>query len=340
MRLVVGVFVLLIFPSYSNYSAVLPTAASKIREQPNILLIVADDLGLNDIGHFGSEIHTPNIDSLARDGIVFTNFYASITCSPTRSMLLSGIDNHLAGLGTMGEVLTEDYAGLPGYEGYLNYRVASAAEIFQQAGYHTYMTGKWHLGLSLETSPYARGFDKSFVLLQGGAGAFSNMLPAFGPGKAKYREDKDIVTELPENFYSTRFYTERMISYIDQNMSYNRPFFAYLAFTAPHWPLQAPRESIEKYRGKYKQGYDKLREYRLNRLKELGWVKTSVKPYPLLHDHRPWSELTDTERRYEERLMETYAAMVDDMDVYIGKLIRYLKIIGEYENTAIFFPFR
>jgi arylsulfatase len=312
-------------------------AATRVTAPPNILLIVVDDLGFNDLSLFGSEITTPNIDTLAEDGIVLTDFHVAPTCSPTRAMLLSGTDNHIAGLGNMHEEMPDNQKGQPGYEGYLNFRIAALPELMQDAGYHTYMTGKWHLGLTEETSPAARGFEKSFALLQGGAGAFSNMLQIFGPEKAMYREDRQLLDSLPEDFYSTKFYTEKMIDYIDSSRGDGKPFFSYLAFTSPHWPLQAPAESIAKYRGKYDEGYEVLRERRFNKLKEQGLYAQDTEPFPRLPGEPSWAALTNEEQQYEARKMEIYAAMVDDVDIYIGRLIDYLKEIGEYENTFIFF---
>lgn len=265
-------------------------------ERPNVLLIVVDDLGFNDLGINGSEIQTPNIDQLIRDGISFTNFHVSPTCSPTRSMLLSGTDNHIAGLGNMAWYMADNQRGQPGYEGHLNFRVAALPELFQDAGYNTYMTGKWHLGLTEETSPSARGFDKSLSLAQGGAGHFSNMLQIFGENKAIYREDGNKLESLPDDFYSTQFYTERMIDYIDSNLENKKPFFAYLAYSALHWPLQAPQKSIAKYKGVYDEGYEVLRARRLQAHKDRGFVAEDVVPFPRYTDEPNWNSLNDDEK--------------------------------------------
>ena len=309
---------------------------AKTDERPNILLVVIDDIAFSDIGVFGSEIATPNIDALANDGVLLTGFHTAANCSPTRAMLLSGVDSHIAGLGNMAEEMAPNQKGQPGYEGYLNFNVAALPEVLLDAGYHTYMTGKWHLGLTRETSPVARGFEKSFALLQGGAGAFSNMLQVIGPNKARYMEDGEPVEALPDDFYSSRFYAERMIEYIESNRTDNKPFFSYLAFTSPHWPLQAPDASIRKYQGKYDQGYDALRSARLNQLKTLGFVDQDVEPYPRLQGEAAWEELSEEQRRYEAKKMEIYAAMIDDVDIYLGKVIQYLKDSGEYDNTLVF----
>jgi len=322
---------------HTNQSSDSTISSSGDGKRPNVLVIVVDDLGFNDLGIFGSEIKTPNIDALIREGVMLTNFHVAPTCSPTRAMLLSGTDNHIAGLGNMAEDTAANQQGHPGYEGFLNFRVAAMPELFQDAGYNTYMTGKWHLGLTEETSPAARSFDKSFAMLQGGAGHFANMLPIVGPGIAIYREDGEPVDALPKEFYSTRFYTDRMIEYIDSGRTGGSPFFAYLAYSAPHWPLQAPQDSIAKYKGVYDAGYDVLREQRLQHLIDLGLVPTAVDPFPKMLREKSWEELNAEEQRYQARLMEIYAAMVDDIDVYIGKIIDHLKSIGEYDNTLIVF---
>lgn len=311
--------------------------SSEVGKRPNVLLIVVDDMGFTDLGFFGGEIETPNLDQLANSGVRLTNFHVAPTCSPTRAMLLSGTDSHIAGLGNMHEETAPNQQGHPGYEGYLNFRVAALPELFKDAGYNTYMTGKWHLGLTKETNPAARGFNKSFALLQGGAGHFANMLPIVGPDIAMYSEDGETIEALPEDFYSTRFYTERMIEYIDGGRANGKPFFAYLTYTSPHWPLQAPQESIAKYRGKYDAGYDVLRARRLQRVKDLGWVPVDVEPFPKLLGEKAWNELSVEEQRYQAKLMEIYAAMVDDVDVYVGKIVDHLKSIGEYDNTLIVF---
>ncbi len=305
-------------------------------DQPNILVIVVDDLAYTDLGIYGGEISTPNIDALARQGTLLNTFYSSATCSPTRSMLLSGADNHVAGLGTMNGYQMADQEGKPGYLGYLNHKVAALPELLAEAGYRTYMTGKWHLGATEETGPWARGFDSSFVLLDGGAGAFANRLQIFGPDKAKYRDNGATVETLPADFYSTRFYTERMIRYIEEGKTTGKPFFAYLAYTSPHWPMQAPRESIERYRGKYDGGYDALRATRLANLKRLALIDEETEPFPRVSDAVAWKDLSAEQQAYQARIMEIYAAMVDDVDRYIGRLVEYLKSSGQYDNTLIF----
>jgi len=314
-------------------------AASRPSEQtgdtrPNIVLIVADDLGYSDLGAFGGEIPTPNLDALANAGLMLTQFYANMTCSPTRAMLFSGTDSHVAGLGVMGTPRNPAQRGQPGYEGYLNFRVASLAELLRDAGYRTYMTGKWHLGTEVETGPAARGFARSFVSLDGAA--HLGGLSWNGPGLAPYRDGEDLVN-VGDDFYTTRFYTERMIEYIESDRGDDAPFFAYLAYTAPHWPLQAPRESIEKFAGWYDEGYEALYRKRLERARALGLVPPDFTGIPPIGGQPRWEELSDEERRVEARKMEIYAAMVSDLDEHVGRFIAYLDSIGELDDTFIFF---
>lgn len=307
-------------------------------ERANILLIVVDDMGYTDLGSFGGEIETPNLDSLADAGILLTNYHTAATCSPTRSMLLSGTDHHLAGLGTMVETMRPEYKGQAGYEGYLNDRVAALPELLQDAGYHTYMTGKWHLGMEEFNSPAARGFERSYALLNGYAGHFKDDTGgAWAENrKSTYHEDGKIVT-IPEDFYSTRFYTEKLIQYIDENTGDGKPFFAYMSYTAPHWPLQAPADSIARYQGKYDEGYDILQSRRVARLKQLGLVDDSVEPAPRLQGQPAWDELNPEQQLIEARKMEIYAAMLNELDSYVGHLVTYLKKINVFDNTFIFF---
>lgn len=307
---------------------------------PNFLLIVADDLGYSDIGSFGSEIKTPNLDALAKHGIKLTNFYAAPTCSPSRAMMLTGVDSHLAGLGTMAERMTFIYEGVPGYEGYLNRDVVTVSEVLKQGGYRTYMTGKWHFGHDRDTSPAARGFDRSFALMDGG-GSHLNNRPQADPARTgkhapHYMEDgRDV--KLPKDFYSSRFYAEKMIEYFKADRHSKQPFFAYLSFTAPHFPLQAPESSRAKYRGAYVQGYDEIYAQRLAKMRALGIIADHAGEFVRTGNQVAWEDLSDEQQAYEARRMELHAAMVDDMDVYIGEVLNYLKQIGEYDNTFIIF---
>ncbi|MEO8712036.1 MAG: arylsulfatase, partial [Parafilimonas sp.] len=311
---------------------------------PNIVLILADDLGYSDLGCFGSEIATPNIDSLAMHGQIFTNFYTEAACSPSRSMLLTGTDNHIAGLGDMAEHVPAipNEIGKPGYEGFLNNKVICVAQLLKDAGYHTYISGKWHLGLTPDESPTAKGFERSYALLD----AYSNH---FIPDKRESRfwEDGNYVN-YSDGQYSTDLYTDKMISFIKKDHGDKKPFFLYAAYTSPHWPLQVPPEFIEKYHGKYDIGYDSLRSYRFNGLKKKGIVAKAVVLPPLpsvkgdLYNisNEPllrWNSIDKNEQKIEARKMEIYAGMVSNLDYNIGRLIQYLKDIGEYDNTLFLF---
>ena len=229
-----------------------PVQAQETEKKPNILLVMVDDMGWTDIGSYGSEIDTPNLDTLAKSGVQFTNFYTSVSCSPTRSMLLSGTDNHVAGLGNMGEMLTPDQRGKPGYEGHLNNRVVSLAEVLRDGGYHTYMAGKWHLGHDPGSFPYDRGFERSFSMLFGGASYWSDMygMLAVHEEVAEYVMDDKKLTELPKDFYATRSFTDYLIDSIRENRGDGQPFFAYLAFTSPHDPMHVPEPWLSRYRGR------------------------------------------------------------------------------------------
>jgi arylsulfatase len=306
-------------------------------KQPNVLLIVADDLGYSDISPFGGEIATPALDNLAKEGLRLSNFHVLPSCSPTRSVLLSGTDNHVAGMGTMGEFKTPEMEDYPGYAGYLNFEVAAMPEVLKAGGYHTYMAGKWHLGGEVKTSPFARGFEETFILVQGGGSHWSDRKPLSPPGTMIYRRNGKPVEALPEDFYSTKYYTDFLLQLIEQNREDSKPFFAYLSYTAPHDPLHAPKEYIDKYKGKYDRGWDILREERLQRLKDLGIVHKDARPFPRLSSVKAWEEMSLEEREEAARDMEVYAAMVDYIDEQIKRVFDYLKEIGEYDNTMIIF---
>ncbi|KAL9570081.1 hypothetical protein ACKAV7_005589 [Fusarium commune] len=303
-----------------------------VAERPNFLIIVADDLGFSDVKPYGSEIDTPVLDRLSKDGIRMTNFHTAQACSPTRAMLLSGTDNHIAGLGQMAEFaemkknLTgkyPDYVGKPGYEGYLNWKVAALPEILSDAGYLTLMSGKWHLGMTPDVSPSARGFKKSFGFLPG-CGNHFNYEPQFGA-------DQDTMLLTSDGFW--------MENESPNQRGKEQPFFSYLAYTAPHWPMQAPQDVIKKYSGKYDNGPDQLRLDRLAKLKELGLVPSDVEAAPPVGFEAgvKWEDLTDHERAVSARKMEVYAAMVDLLDQNIGRVVDALEASGELDNTFILF---
>lgn len=303
--------------------------------RPNILVIVADDLGYTDVGTYGSEIATPHIDSLADNGMLLTNFHTLPTCAPTRAALLTGTDNHTAGIGS--QVITPEQKGQPGYEGFLNKRVVTIAEILKGVGYRTYHSGKWHLGTADAHDPYARGFQETFALIPGGASHFADATPLHPDEPVVYRRNGKTVAALPEGFYSTEYYTDRLLSWMERDKTSAKPFFAYLAYTAPHDPLQAPAPYIEKYGGRYDEGYEVLRTQRFEALKARGLIADhhELAPWPAVVPR--WDSLTPEEQSNKRRDMEIYAAMVDYMDEQIGRILQWLKENGELENTLIVF---
>ena len=307
------------------------------RERPNLLLIVADDMGYSDLGSYGSEIRTPHLDELARSGMRATDFYVAPRGSATRAMLLTGIDLHLAGFGRSRIPLSPGIEPPPGYEGRLNPRALTLARRLRDAGYHTYMAGKWELGEGARSDPNARGFEHSFALHDGAASHWSDMRSAVpGRDRAHYTRDGEPVEELPDDYFSSRFFTDTLISDILENHADDEPFFAYLSFQAPHGPLALPKAWRES-RGRYDKGFDEIREARLLRMKQLGLVAHEVRPYPGLPTVPRWNDLPGDVQQEQARKMELYAAMVEDLDANVGRLIDFLKEIDEYRDTVVVF---
>ncbi|MGH8222483.1 MAG: arylsulfatase [Woeseiaceae bacterium] len=301
--------------------------------RPNILLIVADDLGYADLGVFGSDIRTPNIDAIASRGIVFTQFHTASMCAPTRAMLLSGNNNHIAGMARQ-SATGPLQQHLPGYEAHLSERIAPISRLLRDAGYHTYSVGKWHLGRAAKHSPRAAGFTRSFHLLDGAANHFD--ATGFFEGGSKYRLDGE-EAGYPEGSYSTEVYTDRLIEFIDADAGDGRPVFAFAAYTSPHWPLQVPDDYLERYRGRYDAGYDVLREQNFAALQRKGIVPPES-ALPPRNDAIPhWAELDPETRRLEAREMELYAAMVENLDHHVGRLIAHLDERGLLEDTLVLF---
>jgi arylsulfatase A-like enzyme len=323
-----------------TFASAISVAAQTPVKRPNFLVIVADDLGFSDIGAFGGEIDTSNLDALATRGVRLTGFHTAPTCSPTRSILLSGTDNHLAGVGTMAELIAPNQKGKPGHQGYLRPETATLAELLGANGYRTILSGKWHLGVKPEQDPHARGFQHSFTLLQGGHNHFG-LKTSDDPMKgATYRENGVTVNALPKDFYSSDTFATKLIDHLGGSRAGDgagKPFFAYLAFTAPHWPLQAHAEDIARYRGKYDAGYEALRTKRLARQAELGLIDPAKPAHPLTLKSGGWGTLSAEQRRTAARDMEIYAAMVDRLDKNVGRVIAELKRTGEYDNTVILF---
>lgn len=304
-------------------------------ERPNIVLLIGDDVGYSDVGAYGSEIETPHLDALARAGTVFSNYHTTASCSPTRSMLMTGVDTHRNGLGNMAIVTPDEHKGKPGYEGYLNDRVVTVAEMLRQNGYHTYHVGKWHLGIQPERRPFHRGFERTIALGDTGADNWEqrSYLPVYE--KAHWYAD-GVEHRLPDDFYSSKYFIDKTIEFIDSFHGDGKPFFAYVGFQAVHIPVQAPAEFVEKYHETYQAGWAPLRRQRRDRAAALGLIPAGAQ-YVNMDTTEDWDALSAREKAYRARLMAVYAGMMDAMDHHIGRLVAHLKKIGEYENTVFIF---
>ncbi len=335
-RVKVRVLFFCVLGMFAGVQPCLASGAGKDNGQqarPNILLIVADDLGYADLGIYGSSIRTPRIDGLARKGIIFSQFHTAPMCSPTRSMLLSGNNNHVAGIGRQqpGQALK---GKIQSYEGHLSDRIAPLPAVLKAAGYHTYIAGKWHLGLEDENSPRAAGFERSWTLLDGAATHFDGR--GFENAPSVYRAD-GVVTSYPDGVYSTDLYTDHLIEFIESNRGDGQPFFAFAAFTSPHWPLQVPEPERDRYAGVYDDGYDVLREQNFLNLKKAGIIPEDSNLPPRWEEITPWDSLSAEEKKRESRKMELYAAMVENLDGHVGRLLDYLQEKGLAENTLVVF---
>lgn len=316
-----------------------PNKKNEIKaEKPNILLIVADDMGYSDIAPFGGNINTPVISQLASEGISFSNYYVQPTCSPTRSSLLTGNDNHVAGMGIMSEMEYPELTALnlPGYQGSLSKQVVTIPEILGESGYHTYMVGKWHLGEKAGEDPFDRGFQETFILGAGGGSHWSDKKALSPLQHMEYTRNGKPV-ELPEDFYSSKNYTDSIISFIDINKADGKPFFTYLSYTAVHDPLHVPKEYIDKYKGKFDMGWDSLWIERMKNLKALGIVSKDVNKFSKNPQIPAWESLPKEIKAGFARDMEVYAGMLEYMDMSIGRVFEYLKKEGMYDNTLIIF---
>ncbi len=312
-------------------------ASEHTSERPNIVLIVADDLGYSDLGSFGGEISTPNLDRLASEGTRFTNFYVAPTCSPTRSMLMTGLDNHVVGLGNMYERTAPNQLGKPGYEGVLQEGRQTFPDVLRANGYRTYMAGKWHLGHAPNLIPSERGFDRTFSILNGAGSHFDFTGANNDNEESEFTADGEYLTRLPRGYYSTKTFTDKIIEFIDDDRTSGAPFLAYLAYQAPHDPLQVPNSWVRRYKGHYDDGWDDIREQRLTRMKEIGIMPESATLSPRLWYVPEFDDLTGIAQVQLARRMEIYASVVEYMDKEIGRLIDYLEEIGELDNTIIVF---
>jgi arylsulfatase/uncharacterized sulfatase len=310
-----------------------PALAQQPQARPNIVLILADDVGFTDFGAYGGEARTPNIDALAARGARFSRYYTSPLCSPSRAMLLTGLDNHRTGHATIVEVLPPELRNKPGYSMRLEPGVVTVAERLRRGGYRTYVTGKWHLGHGQGDLPDSHGFDRSFVLDASGADNWSER-----PYMPYYRTadwfENGKRAHLPDDFYSSKFIVDRMIRYLDADGATARePFFAYLAFQAVHIPVQAPREMTEHYNGVYDAGWEAIRAERWSRTQTLGLNPEGAPPAPAHPSFRTWNSLSGDDRALYARSMQVHAGMIEAMDQHIGRFIAYLESRGLAENT-------
>lgn len=319
-------------------------------EKPNIVLILADDLGFSDLGCYGSEILTPNLDRLAADGVQFTQFYNTARCCPSRTALLTGLYPHQAGVGDMSFDLE-----LSGYRGRLNDNCVTIAQILHEAGYFTAMTGKWHLGQEHGVTPWNRGFDRS-LSHQYGAVYFKNY-----PNESPFKPDRNTQIfldshpltlddpTLPQQWYSTDLWTDYGLKFIDEARSTQKPFFLYLAYCAPHFPLQALPEDITRYRGKYMVGWDKLRKQRYARQLDMGIIPSKWKLSPRGEGLKSptwkangspipaWDSLSEDVKDRQDLRMAIYAAMIDRLDQNVGRIVKHLEKNDQLNNTLILF---
>lgn len=330
-------FILLL--SAAALAACAAPVANKPPQRANLLLILADDLGYSDLGAFGGEIRTPHLDRLAQRGTRLTSLYASPFCSPSRAMLLTGVDNHRTGYGDMESLMVPQQKGKPGYEGFLNERVMPVSQTLREAGYRTLMAGKWHLGSREEHSPAARGFDRSFAVTRGAVDHFGGpyaLAPKDRQADDTYRENGKEWQPPRQGFYASEVFADKLIAYLDETRGDDKPFFAYLAFTAPHWPIQAPDEDIARVGARYDVGYTAIRDARLQRMQAMGLVDSPTAAAP--HAAWPeWNALTAEQRASESRRMAVYAAMVENMDRQIGRVLAHLESQGQLENTFVLF---
>ena len=328
-------FALVLYVTLFNILSMQALVSAQQSDRPNIVLILADDLGYTDISPFGSEISTPNIARLATEGLSFTNYHTAGSCAPARAMLLTGVDSHRNGVPNIPEALPAEQMAYDHYQGVLNDKVVTLANVLQAGGYHTYMTGKWHLGHTPELLPSARGFDRTIAMADTGADNWEQRtyLPIYD--QANWYADGAEHT-LPDDFYSSEYFIDKTIEFIASNAEDDQPFFAYVPFQAVHMPVQAPREFSDKYAGVYDEGWTVMREKRRLAAEEAGVIpegtEVVVTPGTLI-----WDNLTEEQRRHHARRMEVYAGMVDAMDMHIGRLMDYLESIGEYDNTIFVF---
>ncbi|MEM1110695.1 MAG: arylsulfatase [Pseudomonadota bacterium] len=303
------------------------------RVPPNLVLILADDIGYSDFGAYGGEIETPHIDALAAAGTRFSNFRAASSCAPTRAMLMTGVDNHVAGIGSMRELMPLSHRGKPGYDGVLNQQVLTVAQLLKAQGYRTSVSGKWHLGVQDDNLPPARGFDDSFIQADNGADNYEMRPYLPMRPEARWYDNGKRLQSLPDDFYSSTAFMERTLQFLRSAKEGEQPFFTYIAFQANHTPIQVPARFADAYRGRYSEGWPAVYRARIERIRTMGLVTgdATLDPGPAPED---WNALTPDEQYFEARRMQVYAGMASAMDYEIGRLIRWLKDAGLYDNTV------
>ena len=309
-----------------------PLVAQSEAGLPNIVLILVDDLGLMDLGVYGGEAATPNIDKLANNGTIFTNYHTSPTCAPSRAMLLTGYDSHLTGVPNLDLFLPPEQINQPGYQGILNEDVKTLSTHLKEKGYRNYITGKWHLGHTETTLPNKRGFDRSFILDASGADNYEHKAYLPVQSKPPWFED-GVEINLPKDYYSSRSLVDKMIEFMEEEPDKNRPFFSYIAFQAIHIPVQAPKEFIEKYEKVYEEGWDKLRLKRFEKAKELGLVGQNAQLGEMLPSLEKWKDLSEEDKKFKSKAMAVNAAMIEAMDFHLGRYLDYLEKKGLSDNT-------
>ena len=303
--------------------------------RPNIVFILADDLGYTDIAPYGSEVNTPSLSALAEQGLRFTNYHTAANCAPARAMLLTGVDSHLAGVPNIPEMLAPQQRVHANYQGVLGDEVVTVATLLEDAGYHTYMAGKWHLGMEPHNRPSRRGFARTMAMMDSGADNWEQRPYIALYDQANWFADGERFT-LPEDFYSSRFLVDKMIEFIDSNLPDGKPFFGYLPFMAVHSPVQAPQQYIDRYMGIYDSGWDALRQQRMERAIALGIVPLDTLMVRMATTDE-WDALSEDDKRYQAKRMAVYAGMIEAMDFHIGRLIEFLKQRGQYDNTIFVF---
>jgi len=315
----------------ASVSTVMPAIAQETR--PNILVVLFDDVGFTGFGAYGADARTPNIDALAQSGTLFSRYYSSPFCGPSRAMLMTGMDNHQVGMGTLVETVTPDQRALPGYSMVWDDDQATLATLLSAAGYQTYVTGKWGIGAKGANLPDRFGFDRSYVMDSTGGSNYdhAHYLPGY-PDVSWYEDGEPV--RLPENFYSSRNLVDQMIRYIDEGDA-DRPFFGFLSLQAVHIPVQAPPEFIDRYNGVFDAGWDVMRRERLQRTIDLGLVPASTTLAPVHEDHRAWDDLSAEEQAVEARKMQVNAGMTEAADFHIGRLLDHLEAAGKLENTIV-----